>query len=700
MKSSFQKICSFLLIFSFVFALSGITASQPTHAQTNAEIIAACGPNSPKKFQIGTPDYVRCAEEFRAQFQNGTPGTNTNANEGGVFSKLLILLTPAKWILGAIGAVSIVILKIASLLTYLSGIVLNYVVWYTVVAMKEHLGTAGAIDDAWRVIRDVSNMAFIFILLYAAIQQILGIGKDVKGLIVRIIVVAVLINFSLFFTKFVIDISNLLALTFYDAIAPGALSSSFSTGLSTSLMESLKINTIWNTAGFADADLLVIGVMGTIVSLIAAFVFFAISILFVIRFVVLIFVLVLSPIAFIAFILPQAEKYRDQWKDALIGQAFFAPIYFMLTWIVIMLSRKLFITTNGTMASAIIGVNQNGTSTHDPSSIGILVNFIIMIAMLIASLTVAKEWASKVPGGMNKLIGSAMGAAGGATLGIAGTFGRKTIGSWGGNTVSDEDLKARARQGDMGARLKLAVAGKASKASFDMRATGIGGTLGAGKAQKGGWSQDQKDAAKRFEAYKPSGDSIKAAKEEEARHEKAIREAAETAESKTVDHLEAERSLKEARKASTRGFNPEQFKARSEQLKVLQEQVEAHKEERTERIKTYSTTAPELADARNAHAESKEKRQNLEGTLEKMAKASENREPTLRAKIPFTKIGFAIPGSGYIIGGKDRAAAIRAAAKGKSNKEKLAEAAAAVAKEDAPAEEEKPREDAGEEKKT
>src|SRR3989338_10302 len=161
--------------------------------------------------------------------------------------------------------------------------------------MAQHLKEIGTIDTAWKTIRDVANMGFIFVLLYAAIQTILGIGSDTKKLIVNIIVVAILINFSLFFTKVVIDASNILAITFYDAIAPEALRSDRSLGLSGSLMEPLRIQSLWKitTDTFNGKQLIIIGVMGTIVYLIAAFVFFAVAIMFVIRFVVLIFVMIL-----------------------------------------------------------------------------------------------------------------------------------------------------------------------------------------------------------------------------------------------------------------------------------------------------------------------------------------------------------------------------------------------------------------------
>jgi hypothetical protein len=354
-------------------------------------------------------------------------------------------------------------------------------------------------------VRDLGNMGFIFILLYAAIMTIVGKGQDNKQLIVRIVVVAVLINFSLFFTKIVIDLANLLAITFYDAIAPGSLSSGISRGLSNSLMEPLKIQSIWNAgASLSGSNLLIIGIMGTIISLIAAFVFFAVAILFVIRFVVLIFVLALSPIAFLAQVFPELKKYGKQWQEALVGQAFFAPIYFFLTWIVIMVARGL-PTYDGSMAEALVGTVATGGKLHDPTSLGLLMNFLIIIALLITSLVVAKEWANKAPSVVGQATKWATGAAGSATLGMAGRFGRGTIGRAGQQVADSEWLKDRAPNSMM-ARLALATGKKTSGASFDMRNAGFASELGAGKGQKGGFAKDLKD---KIDAEKKYADSLK-----------------------------------------------------------------------------------------------------------------------------------------------------------------------------------------------
>ena len=433
MKKYFPKISASALVLTLVFVVSGLAFPQTAQAIVS-ELVKFYGPN----------------------------------------------LDPLVWLVTALGAVSIAILKIAEHITGLAGLVLNYVVQYSVVNMKLRIDES-SVNNAWGVIRDVANMSFIFVLLYAAIQTILGIGEDAKKLIVRIIVVAILINFSLFFTKIVIDVSNILAITFYDAIAPGALNKGMTYGISSSLMDPLKLTSIYKLgAGLASERLLVIGVMGTIVSLIASFVFFAISIMFIIRFVVLIFVLILSPIAFVSFVLPQMDEYRKQWWNALSGQAFFAPIYFMLTWIVIMISRGLLTQSGGSLGEVFTGaINATGeVGTPSESSVGIFVNFAIMIAMLIASLMIAKQWANKAGPGAAGLTKWAMGAASDKAFGGLGWAGRTSAGRLGTATAESAALQTSANKQRSGfldrtkgaaSRLALYASKKAGGGTYDVR---------------------------------------------------------------------------------------------------------------------------------------------------------------------------------------------------------------------------------------
>jgi hypothetical protein len=405
-----------------------------------------------------------------------------------------------------------VILPLAGWITTLSGMLLNFVVNETVVHMANKLsnvcdannvcGIGAVIETTWTTVRDVTNMLFIFALLYTAILTIFNQG-NYKRTILNLIIAAILINFSLFFTKIIIDFGNLVALMFYHAIVGNPLpgDTAFDTGISNALMDQLHITSIWKEVGGLDGTKLVtIGIMGTIFALIAAFVFLAVSIMFVIRFVVLIFVLILSPLMFLGLILPDQSDVTKQWKNALLGQTFFAPIYFFLTWIVVQLGQGLYktlgLTATDTTAAAISGTYVGGKFVGSVGTFGVLLNFVMMIAFLIMSLVLSKKYSDKSGALVSSATKWATGFAGGTTLGMAGRLGRGTIGRAGAALSDSEMLKKGSSSQNFAvsrlSRLSMAAGKKTSEQSFDIRGSGLGKTLGGGDAKKGGFAADNK----------------------------------------------------------------------------------------------------------------------------------------------------------------------------------------------------------------
>lgn len=500
MQAQTKKTWFRILLSSSLFLVLLIGNTGYVNAQTPAPATPTPAPTSP------TPTTQTAAERCKngeVQMCGGALAEKVGLSQilsiGKIFSFASdILLAPFGWL-------ALLVLQLTSLITTFAGILLNLVVDYTIVSMKAHIQGA-AVDQAWSTIRDVANMGFIFVLLYAAIKHILGIGKGAQGLIVKIIVVAILINFSLFATKIVIDSSNILAMTFYDAIAPGALSQQHSTlnvGLSNSLMEPLRIQSLMSDLGPLDGKkIIIVGVMGSIFSLIAAFVFFAISLLLIIRFVVLVFVMILSPIAFVAFILPGMSAQKKMWTDALLNQAFFAPVYFMLTWVVILVTKGLFPPDNtmsmGKALSFLIGGDKDKLNiAADAGGIQIFMNFIIIIAFLIASLLISKKMADKAGPGFSSLSKSVMGYAGSASFGLAGNLSRRSFGRLGQAVSENETLKRNMPTSRL-ARLAVAAGKKTGSSSFDLRGTGVGSTVGAGSpGGKGGYKQSREDSIKK-----------------------------------------------------------------------------------------------------------------------------------------------------------------------------------------------------------
>jgi hypothetical protein len=424
-----------------------------------------------------------------------------------------------------ISPIILLVLKFTAFLAALGGLLLNSIVYYTVLQMAENFIKFPAIDEAWRVIRDIANMGFIFVLLYAAIQKILGIGKGTNQLIVKMIVAAILVNFSLFFTKAIIDVSNLLALFFYELIAPGAVGNPdfFQYGISNAFVEPMGIQTLWKASGDF-GNFAVMGIMGGIVQIIAAFMFFAIAIMFIVRYVVLVFVLILSPIMFLSMVLPGLDGYAKKWWDALLGQSFFAPVYFLLAWVTIFMINRL---VGGMLAARDWSLLQTGIQTangmdsvnYSQGLAQTFISFAVIIAFMIVSLVIAKSWADRAGSGVSSLTKWAMGAAGGATMGAAGFAGRRTLGRFGQVVADNATLKEigakRSGMAGAAARLTMAAGRKSAGSTFDARGSSIYEKLGDqtgvsfGKAGgKGGFTQIVKDKVEKekkiAESFKPS----------------------------------------------------------------------------------------------------------------------------------------------------------------------------------------------------
>ncbi|MEI6494704.1 MAG: hypothetical protein WCO03_01425, partial [bacterium] len=76
-----------------------------------------------------------------------------------------------------------------------------------------------SITNAWIIFRDLVNMFFIFLLLYAAAGAVLGLSSiNWKDLIFKVVIVALLVNFSPILPKVIIDTTNILAMQVYSNI--------------------------------------------------------------------------------------------------------------------------------------------------------------------------------------------------------------------------------------------------------------------------------------------------------------------------------------------------------------------------------------------------------------------------------------------------------------------------------------------------
>ncbi len=323
-------------------------------------------------------------------------------------SKWAILkwLDPTKWLPKLIELAGNFLLGTMALIAGLAGLFLNGAMDMTV-NMKDILAAIPVVDVGWSTFRDIANMVFIFVLIYIAIKTILNIGET-KKMLVDIIVTALLINFSLFFTKIIIDASNIVALAFYNKMQSeyevGSLP--WQKGPSYTMFKAVRLQTNYNfsanaaPSGTSGIDTALLGVTGTgdmlletgaliakillgsVLLLVFAFVMAVGGFLLILRIVTLMFLMILSPLAFVARILPKTQSSWNKWLESLINNALFAPVYFALLYIVILTAKDGLTGYVGTFDAANVGVQ---------AAFGVILNYVFMMILMAGTIFVAKS---------------------------------------------------------------------------------------------------------------------------------------------------------------------------------------------------------------------------------------------------------------------------------------------------------------------
>jgi len=350
--------------------------------------------------------------------------------DGAVAQKGCISLSGFS-MMSCVAGVGNILIKVSSIVLYFAAMVFDYAVIVSVKDFAQYASMPG-ITDGWMIARDVMNLVFIFILLFISIATILQLsGYDTKKLLTSVILVALLVNFSAIATKVVIDGSNILALEFYNAIRPPQINGQ-PASLSSVFVSGLKLSSVYkaydpNGSGtgapvkdqFSAMGLIVAGFGGSALILVTAFVLFAGAILFIYRTISLLFLIVLSPIAFTAMAFPGMESHAKKWREELFSQSFFAPAYLFMIYLVAKM-----ITSGGLASQMGVGAKDgvlDGAFKSGAGGINTMVYFVILIGFMLGSLIVAKSMGAH---------GSKMVEGWGKTLkkegqGYAGTVGKR-----------------------------------------------------------------------------------------------------------------------------------------------------------------------------------------------------------------------------------------------------------------------------------
>lgn len=274
------------------------------------------------------------------------------------------------------------------------------------------------INSSWIIIRDLVNSLFIFAILFVAIKQLLSFGdfdsKAVKKTLTGIIAAALLINFSLFFTKVAIDISNVTSRAiFYTMKSQPGGTGEVSYGPANALAYGLNIQEILSGdkedegEGSSNLQKGLVYLGGSAIHIVGAISFFVMAFYFIVRIAILIILMITSPLFFISFVFnnKQTSGLKAKWLGTLTGQLVFPVVYLALIFIVVN------IVNSGLLSGKNVpGSFENGMK-GGASGFAIVINFMIVIILMVMAFKTAKDSAGMAGKFGGKLAGASAGAA-------------------------------------------------------------------------------------------------------------------------------------------------------------------------------------------------------------------------------------------------------------------------------------------------
>jgi hypothetical protein len=353
-------------------------------------------------------------------------------------------------------------------------------------------------EKGWAMLRDLANICFIFLIVYTGIKLILTIDSaSAKKTLTNIIIVAILINFSLFFTKVVIDTGNVLARVFYNSIkvenqATGNPNVGIAgeKAISVTLVEQIDPQKIMSTdVGTGDDGypldpsthagvFVLVTLLAAAVNIYFMYIFFSVGFLFVGRLLQLWISMITSPIACIAYAAKGNTGYFKEWFDDLWKSSMVAPIFIFFLYLIASFLK----------AGLVTGLFSN---YNDKGVVAVLMTvaipFVLLMGLLKKAMDMAQEYSSKtgklVTEKLNKAGKVVGGLAVGAATGGAALMGSRSFGMIAKKAMTEERMerlnKASAAGGMRGfiADRKINVLKKTAESSFDIRNTKLASTV-------------------------------------------------------------------------------------------------------------------------------------------------------------------------------------------------------------------------------
>ena len=239
----------------------------------------------------------------------------------------------------------------------------------------------------WTVLVNVADLALVIALIIIAFATMLDSQTyGMKKALPRLIVIALLVNFSLVIPGVFLDISGMVTEFFLEQ------SGLKGTAISSALAGAFDISGFLSTqnagSGLASIEKFTASTFSLIGSMVFAIIFTIIgsiilltmAVMLFVRFFILSFMLVLTPVIFVAWIFPGTKKHWDKWWNDFIRWTMFPPVMIFFVW--------LSLTSLNAFRSAAPTGQEAGTAAYAFGD-GLLFNLSSVIQMVMAVMFMA-----------------------------------------------------------------------------------------------------------------------------------------------------------------------------------------------------------------------------------------------------------------------------------------------------------------------
>ena len=191
---------------------------------------------------------------------------------------------------------------------------------------------------AWVIMRNISNVAFIVAFLVIIYSQLTSVGISnygVKKMLPRLVIAAVLVNLSFTFCAVLLDLSNIAGYAFQDAFM-GIKNTISTVGENTStwtwsevISTALSNGALAVGAGYAVSLALTTEILPMLVpaATLAGLTLLFILLIMAARQALIIILIIVSPLAFVCYLLPGTEKWFKKWRDLFFTMLVFFPAF-------------------------------------------------------------------------------------------------------------------------------------------------------------------------------------------------------------------------------------------------------------------------------------------------------------------------------------------------------------------------------------